>query len=200
MRVLTIYAHHNPRSFCHALLSRFEREIVRAIHAQGAPRDVQIQQEKVAAADALAFVSPLCFVGFRSYLESAYALWGDAIQRPTHQRREEQERTRDDEEDRHERTGRGRLTHQLPYPAEREDCSDHEGESFHGKVEVFPRDLDPEDDDSHTEETCAPAERCEERDPDPDEEEAPPGGVELLRQHAFSIVDHGVCWCKERTS
>jgi NAD(P)H dehydrogenase (quinone) len=142
MRVLTIYAHHNPRSFCHALLTRFgegladaghthevvdlhaigfnpvlterdapdwiddsvpddvlghmhvkdsmleasgnplrrlilkqwmsgkaDRDIVRAIHAGGAPRDVQIQQEKVAAADALAFVSPLYFVGFPAILK-----------------------------------------------------------------------------------------------------------------------------------
>ncbi len=142
MRVLTIYAHHNPRSFCHAILTRFsdgltdgghtnevvdlhaigfnpvltardapdwiddsvpddvlshmhvkdsmleasgnplqrlmlkrwmsgkdERGMLRAIHAKGAPRDVQIQQEKVAAADALAFVAPLYFVGFPAILK-----------------------------------------------------------------------------------------------------------------------------------
>jgi NAD(P)H dehydrogenase (quinone) len=143
MRVLTIYAHHNPRSFCHAILTRFtdglidaghtsevvdlhaigfdpvlterdapdwiddsvpddvlthmhvkdsmleatndhplrrlmlkrwmrgkdERGMVRAIHAKGAPRDVQIQQEKVSAADALAFVAPVYFVGFPAILK-----------------------------------------------------------------------------------------------------------------------------------
>ncbi len=143
MRVLTIYAHHNPRSFCHAILTRFtdglveaghtsevvdlhaigfdpvlterdapdwidgsvpddvlshmrvkdsfleateghplrrlmlerwmsgkdERSMLRAIHVKGAPRDVQIQQEKVAHADALAFVAPLYFVGFPAILK-----------------------------------------------------------------------------------------------------------------------------------
>ena len=37
MRVLTIYAHHNPRSFCHAVLERFtaglrEHEYFHAVH------------------------------------------------------------------------------------------------------------------------------------------------------------------------
>lgn len=142
MRVLTIYAHHNPRSFCHAVLERFDaglrdaghenevvdlhaigfdpvlrdadgpdwiddsvpdhvlahmqvrrsllerarnplrrlllkrwigdrsdREIVRRLHALGAPRDVAEQQAKVARADALAFIAPVYFVGFPAILK-----------------------------------------------------------------------------------------------------------------------------------
>ena len=142
MNVLTIYAHHNPRSFCHAVLERFteglrdaghtnevvdlyairfnpvfhdrdgpdwiddsvpddvlehmhvrrslvegarnplrrlmvkrwigdrkDREIVRRLHALGAPRDVAEQQAKVAQADALAFVAPVYFVGFPAILK-----------------------------------------------------------------------------------------------------------------------------------
>ncbi len=142
MNVLTIYAHHNPRSFCHAVLERFaeglqdaghtnkvvdlyairfnpvfddqdgpdwiddsvpddvlermhvrrslvegarnplrrlmvkrwigdrsDREIVRRLHALGAPRDVAEQQAKVAHADALAFVAPVYFVGFPAILK-----------------------------------------------------------------------------------------------------------------------------------
>lgn len=142
MKVLTVYAHHNPRSFCHAILERFtaglaegghshevvdlhaigwnpvlserdsadwvddsvpddvmqqmnirsslvgsasnpvrrllikqwmgdktDREILHAIHAEGPPRDVAIQQEKVAAADALAFIAPIYFVGFPAILK-----------------------------------------------------------------------------------------------------------------------------------
>ena len=142
MKVLTIYAHHSRRSFCHALLDRFDvglregghdheivdlhaigfdpvlrdrdtpnwiddsvpddvlehmllpdsllerargplrrllvrrwigqldpRGIVRKMHAGGGPRDVAIQQRKVAAADALAFVAPLYFVGFPAILK-----------------------------------------------------------------------------------------------------------------------------------
>jgi NAD(P)H dehydrogenase (quinone) len=142
MRVLTIYAHHNPHSLCHAILERFtkglldaghssevvdlyairfnpafnakdapdwiddsvpddvlahmhvkrsllaaarnplqefmmkrwignrsDRELVRSIHALGAPRDVAEQQAKVAQADALAFVAPVFFVGFPAILK-----------------------------------------------------------------------------------------------------------------------------------
>jgi NAD(P)H dehydrogenase (quinone) len=142
MRVLTLYAHHNPRSFCHAVLERFteglrdaghtcevvdlyaigfnplfhdsdspdwvddsvpddvlehmqvrrslmdgarnplrrlmmkrwignrsDREVVRKLHALGAPRDVAEQQAKVARADALAFVAPVYFVGFPAILK-----------------------------------------------------------------------------------------------------------------------------------
>lgn len=142
MRVLTIYAHHNPRSFCHAVLERFTaglsdaghtnevidlhairfdpvirdcdgpnwiddsvppdvldmmkvkegllnaaggplrrflvkrwigdkdaRGIVRAIREQGGPRDVKEQQEKVARAEALAFIAPVYFVGFPAILK-----------------------------------------------------------------------------------------------------------------------------------
>jgi len=142
MRVLTVYAHHNPRSFCHAVLERFtaglrdaghasevvdlyaigfdpvfrdrdgpdwiddsvpddvlqhmqvkrtlvegarnplrrlmlkrwignrdDRELTRALHALGPPRDVAEQQAKVAQADALAFVAPVYFVGFPAILK-----------------------------------------------------------------------------------------------------------------------------------
>src|SRR5512134_3626766 len=142
MKVLTIYAHHNPHSFCHALLKCFDiglregghdneivdlhaigfdpvlrerdtpnwiddsmpddvllhmilpdalferargpvrhlllkrwigrldaRGIVRKMHGDGGPRDVAIQQQKVAAADALAFVAPVYFVGFPAILK-----------------------------------------------------------------------------------------------------------------------------------
>ena len=33
MRVLTIYAHHNPQSFCHAILERFTRGLIDAGHS-----------------------------------------------------------------------------------------------------------------------------------------------------------------------
>jgi NAD(P)H dehydrogenase (quinone) len=142
MRVLTIYAHHNPRSFCHAIMERFSaglrdaghtnelvdlhamgfdpvlrdrdepnwiddsvpddvlgcmhlnermvesagdplrrmllkrwiggkapREIIRALRAHGGPRDVAEQQEKVARAEALAFIAPVYFVGFPAILK-----------------------------------------------------------------------------------------------------------------------------------
>lgn len=142
MKVLTVYAHHNPRSFCHAVLERFNagltehghtneivdlhaigfnpvfsdrdgpnwlddsvpddvlghmnikqslldgatnpfrrfmlkrwigesdaRGILRKIHALGGPRDIAEQQEKVAGAEVLAFVSPVYFVGFPAILK-----------------------------------------------------------------------------------------------------------------------------------
>lgn len=142
MRVLTIYAHHNPRSFCHAVLERFcaglkdaghsnevvdlyaigfdpcfrshdgpnwiddsvpddvlehlnlerslmeqagsplrrwllkrwiggrdARGIIRKMRAEGGPRDVTAQQEKVRQADALVFISPVYFVGFPAILK-----------------------------------------------------------------------------------------------------------------------------------
>jgi NAD(P)H dehydrogenase (quinone) len=142
MKVLTIYAHHDPHSFCHALLKRLDaglreagheheivdlhaigfdpvlrdhdtpnwiddsvpddvllhmnlpeslfertrgplqhlllkrwvgsldpRGIVRKMRARGGPRDVAVQQQKVAAADALAFVAPVYFVGFPAILK-----------------------------------------------------------------------------------------------------------------------------------
>jgi NAD(P)H dehydrogenase (quinone) len=142
MKVLTLYAHHNPHSFCHALLEHFDtglregghaneivdlhaigfdpvlrsrdtpnwiddsmpddvlrhmnlpeslfeaargplqhmllkrwagkldaRALLRKMRAQGGPRDVAIQQQKVAAADALAFVAPLYFVGLPAILK-----------------------------------------------------------------------------------------------------------------------------------
>lgn len=142
VKVLTIYAHHNPRSFCHAILERFSaglaeaghtnevvdlhaigfdpvlserdapnwidgsvpdnvlahmkveaalrasagsffrrrllerwiggrdaRGIVEKIHASGGPKDVAVQQAKVANAQALAFVAPMYFVGFPAILK-----------------------------------------------------------------------------------------------------------------------------------
>jgi NAD(P)H dehydrogenase (quinone) len=142
MRVLTVYAHPNPRSFCHAVLERFcaglesaghtnevvdlyairfdpvfrdrdqpnwiddsvpddvlehmnvkrsltdaartplrrwllhrwiggldARGIVRKLRAAGGPRDVAAQQAKVARAEALAFISPVFFVGFPAILK-----------------------------------------------------------------------------------------------------------------------------------
>jgi NAD(P)H dehydrogenase (quinone) len=148
MRVLTIYAHHNPRSFCHAVLEQFsaglrdaghvneivdlhainfnpvftdrdgpnwiddsipddvlanmkvrqslmkgatnalrrfiverwmndldDRAIVRKLRALGGPSDVTEQQEKVARADALVFISPVYFVGFPAILKG----WIDRV-------------------------------------------------------------------------------------------------------------------------
>lgn len=142
MKVLTIYAHHNPRSFCHAVLESFcaglkdaghsnevidlhaigfdpvlrdrdspnwiddsvpddvlehmnvekslseaarnplrrwllkrwiggrnAREIIRKLRATGGPSDVAAQQEKVARAEALVFISPVYFVGFPAILK-----------------------------------------------------------------------------------------------------------------------------------
>jgi NAD(P)H dehydrogenase (quinone) len=142
MKVLTVYAHHNPRSFCHAVLEQFTaglrdgghtsevvdlhairfdpvlrdgdgpnwiddsvpddvleqinvrqslmaaagnplrwlllrrwmgdlspREIIRKLRALGGPKDVAEQQKKVAQADALAFISPVYFVGFPAILK-----------------------------------------------------------------------------------------------------------------------------------
>jgi NAD(P)H dehydrogenase (quinone) len=142
MKVLTIYAHHNPQSLCHAILERFSeglreaghehevvdlhaigfdpvlrdadgpnwiddsvpddvldnmavretilaradtrlkrflaerwlgtltpKQIVAKIHASGGPRDVAVQQSKVAAADALVFIAPVYFLGFPAILK-----------------------------------------------------------------------------------------------------------------------------------
>jgi NAD(P)H dehydrogenase (quinone) len=142
MKVLTVYAHHNPRSFCHAVLERFctdledaghsnevvdlyaigfdpvfrdadspnwiddsipddvlacmnveksllvgarnalqrwriqrwisgldARGILRKVRRRGGPRDVAEQQAKVARADALAFISPVYFMGFPAILK-----------------------------------------------------------------------------------------------------------------------------------
>jgi NAD(P)H dehydrogenase (quinone) len=142
MRVLTVFAHHNPHSFCHAVLERFcagledaghtnevvdlhaigfdpvfrahdvpnwvddsvpddvlahwkpeqslikaaggplrrllvkrwiggrdARGIVRRMRAMGGPSDVAAQQKKVAQAEALAFISPVYFVGFPAILK-----------------------------------------------------------------------------------------------------------------------------------
>ncbi|NJD11950.1 MAG: flavodoxin family protein [Gemmatimonadetes bacterium] len=48
---------------------RDDREIVRMIAARPRPRDVVEQQQKVAAADALAFMAPVFFVGFPAILK-----------------------------------------------------------------------------------------------------------------------------------
>lgn len=142
MKVLIIYAHHNPHSFCHAILERFSeglreaghdqevvdlhaigfdpvlraadgpnwidnsvpddvldqmevrasilraadtrlkrflaerwlgklgpREIIDKIRRAGGPRDVAVQQQKVAAADMLVFISPVYFIGFPAILK-----------------------------------------------------------------------------------------------------------------------------------
>ncbi|RWL92928.1 MAG: flavodoxin family protein [Mesorhizobium sp.] len=142
MKVLTVYAHHDVNSFCHAILERFSaglseaghtnevidlyaigfdpilrshdrpnwiddsvpddvlanlkveesllrsatgplkrfmvrrwiggrdaRGIVRKLHHMGGPSDIAIQQKKVAEADALAFISPVYFLGFPAILK-----------------------------------------------------------------------------------------------------------------------------------
>jgi NAD(P)H dehydrogenase (quinone) len=142
MRVLTVYAHHNPTSFCHAIMEQFcaglrdgghtnelvdlyairfdpvirerdepnwiddgipddvlehmhigermiaragnplkrlllrrwigssdARDVVRRVRGLGGPRDVAEQQEKVARAEALAFIAPVYFVGFPAILK-----------------------------------------------------------------------------------------------------------------------------------
>lgn len=149
MKVLTIYAHHNPRSFCHAVLERFcaglkdaghsnevvdlhaigfdpvfrdhdspnwidesvpddvlahmdvekslmdaagarplrrwltkrwiggrdRRGIIRKLRATGGPSDVVAQQQKVARAEALVFISPVFFLGFPAILKG----WIDRV-------------------------------------------------------------------------------------------------------------------------
>lgn len=140
MRVLTIYAHPNPRSFCHAVLGQFAKGLQDAGHtnevidlyaigfdpvlrirdfanwlpddnapdvvqkvvnegifahdaplwrrlaawcrfrdktplqivtllAKRGPRDIQVQQQKVARAQALVFICPVWFVGFPAILK-----------------------------------------------------------------------------------------------------------------------------------
>jgi NAD(P)H dehydrogenase (quinone) len=48
---------------------RNAREIVRKLHDIDGPRDVAIQQQKVAQAEALAFISPVYFLGFPAILK-----------------------------------------------------------------------------------------------------------------------------------
>jgi NAD(P)H dehydrogenase (quinone) len=50
--------------------NRDARDIVRRLRGLGSPRDVAEQQAKVAQADALAFISPVYFVGFPAILKS----------------------------------------------------------------------------------------------------------------------------------
>jgi NAD(P)H dehydrogenase (quinone) len=142
MKVLTVFAHNNPQSFCHAVLERFDaglreaghtneivdlyaigfdpvlrdrdapnwmdadapdeiiarwhlreqllegargpfrrlalkrllgdrdtRGIIRLLQERYRPEDVRVQQEKVKAADALAFIAPVYFVGFPAMLK-----------------------------------------------------------------------------------------------------------------------------------
>jgi NAD(P)H dehydrogenase (quinone) len=148
MNVLTVYAHPNPKSFCHAVLQQFTtgladaghsnevvdlyaivfdpvlriqdapnwmdeempqdildranlrqelldgakgplrrflvkrwiggkdaRAIIRALRAQHRPKDVLEQQQKVARAQALVFISPVWFVGFPAILKG----WFDRV-------------------------------------------------------------------------------------------------------------------------
>jgi NAD(P)H dehydrogenase (quinone) len=48
---------------------RGPREIIRRLRARGSPRDVAEQQDKVARAEALAFIAPVYFVGFPAILK-----------------------------------------------------------------------------------------------------------------------------------
>lgn len=48
---------------------RDARAIIRRLRARGGPRDVAAQQEKVARAEALAFISPIYFAGFPAILK-----------------------------------------------------------------------------------------------------------------------------------
>jgi NAD(P)H dehydrogenase (quinone) len=148
MKILTIYAHPNPKSFCHAVLQQFTRglvdaghsnevvdlyaigfdpvlrdqdapswmdenvpqdildranlkqdlldsakgplqrflvkrwigdkdpqAIIRALREQRRPKDVLEQQQKVARAEALVFISPVWFVGFPAILKG----WFDRV-------------------------------------------------------------------------------------------------------------------------
>ena len=148
MKILTIYAHPNPKSFCHAVLEQFtkgltdaghssdivdlyaigfdpvlrdrdapswidesisqdildrmnprqelldsargplqrflmkrwlgdkdKRAIIRALREQHIPKDVREQQRKIAGAQALAFISPVWFVGFPAILKG----WFDRV-------------------------------------------------------------------------------------------------------------------------
>ena len=84
MKVLIVYAHPNPQSFSHAILEEFTKGLEEGGHAfevvdlygigfdprltpqdlaqfQGGemPQDVRAQQQKVAGAEGLAFISPL---------------------------------------------------------------------------------------------------------------------------------------------
>lgn len=151
MRVLTVFAHPRPQSFCHAVLNRFDaglrnaghtneivdlyaigfdpvlrerdnanwmdadapddviasmhlrerllegargplrkfavqrflgdrdsRGIIRLLQQRYRPKDVAVQQEKVKAADALAFIAPVYFVGFpaimKGWIERVFTL------------------------------------------------------------------------------------------------------------------------------
>ena len=95
MKVLVVYAHPNPRSFNHAVLEAFcagleeaghthdvldlyalgfdprltAEEFVQLTSPQETARDVREQQEKVAWADALAFVFPVVWMGFPAILK-----------------------------------------------------------------------------------------------------------------------------------
>ncbi|MFX0068898.1 MAG: NAD(P)H-dependent oxidoreductase [Promethearchaeota archaeon] len=100
MKVLIVYAHPNPRSFCHAVLESFTKGLKDAGHTfevldlynlgfhttfkaedlvqfRGGkmPQDVLDQQEKVSQADAMAFIYPT--VGF--YLPSILMGWQERI-------------------------------------------------------------------------------------------------------------------------
>lgn len=88
MRVLTIYAHHDPRSFCHAVLERFTEGLRDAGHAgevvdlyaigfdpalrdHDRPNwiDESVPDDVLEQADALAFIAPVYFVGLPAILK-----------------------------------------------------------------------------------------------------------------------------------
>jgi NAD(P)H dehydrogenase (quinone) len=100
MKVLVVYAHPNPLSFNNAVLSAFRRglddgghdcEVVDLYKIDFDPRfkqedfaqftggpmpeDVREQQRKVAWADAMAFISPIWWMGFPAILKG----WGERV-------------------------------------------------------------------------------------------------------------------------
>jgi NAD(P)H dehydrogenase (quinone) len=88
MKVLTVYAHPNPRSFCHAVLEQFTGGLEDAGHTSEVvfihdhrPKDVVAQWEKVKNADGLAFVAPVFWLHFpailKGWFERVFA-YGDA--------------------------------------------------------------------------------------------------------------------------
>ena len=84
MKVLTVYAHHDPRSFCHGVLERFTAGLTDAGHTSDVVDlyaikfDPVFRERDVAsyiAADALAFVAPVHFCSFPSILKG----WIDRV-------------------------------------------------------------------------------------------------------------------------
>jgi NAD(P)H dehydrogenase (quinone) len=100
MKVLVVYAHPNPLSFNHAVLTaflrglnesghetevvdlyeidfdpRFKKEDFAQFTGGAMPEDVREQQKKVAWADAMAFISPIWWMGFPAILKG----WGERV-------------------------------------------------------------------------------------------------------------------------